>query len=117
MEMKLKILCEAGVIDDDTRIGVLTAWELVSDEFGIPRELEQLNMAMTHLANTVSRIKQGIPIAKGLDPEIMKEIKQDDYYPEIKKLNDTICQIVGISEVPAEENSFLLSNLYSLYLL
>ena len=117
MEMKLRILCEAGVIDDDTRIDVLTAWELVSDKLGIPRELEQLNMAMTHLANTVSRIKQGIPIENGLDPEIIEEIKQDDCYPDIKELNDTICQIVGIPEVPAEENSFLLSNLYSLYLL
>ncbi len=117
METKLKILCEAGVIDNDTRMGVLVARDLIVNKFDIPLELEQLDMAMTHLANAASRIKQGEPVEQGLDPEIMAEIEQDDRFPEITQLNKIVCQMVGIPNVPAEENSFLLSNLYSLSLL
>ncbi len=117
MEMKLKILCEAGVIDNDIRVGVLAARDLVADKFTIPLELEQLDMAMTHLANAASRIKRGEPVENGLDPEIMAEIEQDSCFAKVSQLNKMVCQIVGIPDVPKEENSFLLSNLYSLYLL
>ncbi|PFG58349.1 hypothetical protein ATG66_0894 [Vibrio sp. ES.051] len=117
MEEKLKILFEAGIIDHDTRVGVLKASEMICDKYSLPTDLEQLSMAMVHLANAAMRIKNGTPITNGLNEDILEEIQSDDSFNCINQFNDTLCQLVGLVSVPREENSFLLSNLYSLSLL
>ncbi|WP_299019724.1 PRD domain-containing protein [uncultured Photobacterium sp.] len=115
MKDRLTLLLQANVISQDAYQATSLAVELISRHLNVDESNEQYQMAMTHLARAYDRIKSGDPIAEGLDPDIFDEIISDEGFEQINALNQEILDSLNISNVPETENSFLLSNLFSLH--
>ncbi|UJF17031.1 hypothetical protein L0B53_03575 [Vibrio sp. SS-MA-C1-2] len=111
----MTILLNAGVITEFSYQGVMQAVDTLCKEWGLDQTDEQFNMAMTHLARAVDRIRADDAILEGLDVETMDEILTADYYPLIAEMNKKLSVYFMFDEFPDAENSFLLCNLTSLY--
>lgn len=115
MKERLALLRQANVISQHAYTGTLEAAQFLSRHLNIDTCNEQFQMAMTHLARAIDRITAGEPISDGLDPELLGEIYQDDAYEQISALNLATLTFYDIAAVPEAENSFLISNLFSLF--
>lgn len=115
MKERLNLLQQTSVISAAACQATETASDLICDQLAIAPDNEQFQMAMTHFARAYDRILGGTPIDEGLDPELFEEICADEGFGHIQRLNQTILDRVGLAQVPATENSFFLSNLFSLY--
>jgi len=115
MKERLALLLQSGVISQNAYTGTNNAVQLIAQHLNIDASNEQFQMAMTHLARAVDRIYIDEPIADGLDPDILNEIYADDAFQQISTLHQAILDIYKISDVPETENSFLISNLFSLF--
>ncbi|WP_064607869.1 PRD domain-containing protein [Photobacterium sp. J15] len=115
MKDRLTLLQQANVITKDACQATLMAIDLISRHYNVDENSEQFQMAMTHLARAYDRIKNGDTIAEGLDSEIFDEISSDDEFGRISALNQLILDSLELDNTPDTENSFLLSNLFSLH--
>ena len=115
MKERLTLLMQANVISKDAYLATSQAIELISRHIDVDESSEQYQMAMTHLARAYDRIQSGDPVAEGLDPDIFDEIVSDEIFGQINALNHEILHLLNINNIPETENSFLLSNLFSLH--
>ncbi|UTV30395.1 hypothetical protein [Photobacterium atrarenae] len=114
MKERLNLLRQANVISADACQATEIAVRLIGEQFALTPDNEQFQMAMTHFARAFDRIRSGAPVDEGLDPEIFDEILADDGFEQVQALNQRILDQVGLVQVPVTENSFFLSNLFSL---
>ncbi|KHT61678.1 hypothetical protein RJ45_21440 [Photobacterium gaetbulicola] len=114
MKERLTLLQHTKVISHEASLATETAIGLIIQQLAITQDNDQFQMAMTHFARAYDRIKNGIPVAEGLDPDILDEIMRDETYEFVLKLNQAITDKVGLFDVPLAENSFFISNLFSL---
>ncbi|MGR5149887.1 hypothetical protein ACQKP8_25495 [Photobacterium alginatilyticum] len=115
MQQRLTLLKDAGVISQVAHDGTIKAVDLLVTEWQLDTSTEQLQMAMTHLARAVDRILSDQPIEQGLDEDILAEIMNDNEFPVIQAINNKVLDVFGIEQAPDTENTFFLSNLFSLY--
>ncbi|MCQ1056626.1 hypothetical protein LRP52_00915 [Photobacterium sp. ZSDE20] len=115
MKERLTLLQQTKVISDEACQATEIAIGLISQHLAITPDNAQFQMAMTHFARAYDRIKNGITVAEGLDPDILDEILTDDTYEPIQALNEAIILQTGLIDVPASENSFFISNLFAIY--
>lgn len=116
MNERMSLLLKSGVISQSAHDGVLAVIELLNREWLLDPSNEQYQMAITHLARATDRIKKGEPVAEGLDQDSMNEIINDESYSTVIHMNENVCKIVGLADVPETENSFFICNLFSLNL-
>jgi hypothetical protein len=115
MEQRLALLKDAGVISQIAYDGTVRAVDLLVSEWQLDTSTDQLQMAMTHLARATDRILSDQAITQGLDEDVLAEIISDDDFPAIQATNRKILDGFGIEQAPDAENTFFLSNLFSLY--
>lgn len=115
MNERMVILRTADVITEYAYQGLLSVIKLLNQELALDPENEQYQMAMTHLARATDRIRSGEAVQNGLDPELLLELAESEHYSAALKMNEQICLIMGLEQVPEEENSFLMCNILSLY--
>lgn len=116
MNERMAILLNANVISQYSHDAIINIAAILAEEWSVDGSGEQIQMAMTHFARAIDRIRTEAPIAEGLDDEILNEIITDELFPQIEAMNSRLCLAAGLVDVPATENSFLLSNLYSIKL-
>lgn len=114
MKERLQLLERAAVISAESAYMCDKVCALIGAKLKITPDNQQFQMAITHLARAFDRINNGEPIEQGMDAEIYAEITTDPAFVFIDKLNQDIIKMMKIA-VPATENSYLLSNLMSLY--
>lgn len=115
MKQRMDILLGSNVINQETYDGITMVVDTLNKEWKLDSNNQQFQMAMTHLARASIRIKQGDAILEGLDNEIFQEIIDDLSFVEIESMNTRLCQFMALDNVPDTENSFFLSNLFSMY--
>lgn len=115
MKERLNLLQQANVISAEACRAAEIAVKLIGEQLAVTPDNEQFQMAMTHFARAFDRIRSGAPVDEGLDPDIFDEILADDGFEQVQTLNQRILEQVDLAQVPATENSFFLSNLFSLY--
>lgn len=115
MKQRMDILLASNVINQETYDGIELAVNTLNKEWKLDSSNQQFQMAMTHLARASIRIKQGEAILEGLDAEIFQEIIEDEAFIEIENMNIRLCQFMQLDNVPNTENSFFLSNLFSMH--
>lgn len=115
MKKRMNILISNHIISRKTYESVLSVVDYFNHEWGLSESNEQYQMIMTHLARATDRIKQGNAIEEGLDSETYNEIKSMADFPIIEDINNHICRVMELDNVPKEENSFFLLNVASLY--
>lgn len=115
MKERLTLLQQTKVISPEAGEATQIAVGLIGQHLALAPDNDQFQMAMTHFARAYDRIINHIPVTDGLDQELLNEILADDAYESINALHQAIIHQVGLIDVPAAENSFLLSNLFSLY--
>lgn len=116
MEQRLALLRHADVISQRAYDGCLQVIAMMDRQLGLSHDNEQYQMALTHLSRAADRIWQGEAIAEGLDSEMFDEVYA---HPEIQSIIDIHQQTLNamsLSTVPATEESFLIANIYALYL-
>ncbi len=116
MKERMEMLLSADVISQHAHDAILTATDLLVAEWKVDIETDQIQMAMTHFSRAIDRIQLGNAVTEGLDPEILAEILEDENFSSINVMNEKLCSIAELEEVPEAENSFFLSNLYAMYL-
>ncbi|WED26275.1 hypothetical protein L3V77_14875 [Vibrio sp. DW001] len=116
MNERMTMLLGANVISQYAHDATLQAVNILVKEWDVDTSSEQIQMAMTHFARAVDRIRSEDAISAGLDADILDEILTDEKYPIIVEMNNQLCHAAGLSHVPESENSFFLSNLYSILL-
>ncbi|EMQ2877571.1 hypothetical protein [Vibrio navarrensis] len=114
MQQRLDLLLQASVISSQAHRGCVKALALLDSTFAIDHASEQYQMAITHLARAADRIWQQQAVEEGLDPEVLEEIQSDPHYPHLLLLHQKVLDAMGITALPASEESFLLANLYAL---
>lgn len=115
MKQRMDILLVSNVINQETYDGIERVVDTLNKEWKLDSNNQQFQMAMTHFARASIRIKQGDAILEGLDKEIFQEILDDHAFVEIENMNARLCQFMTLDNVPDTENSFFLSNLFSMY--
>lgn len=115
MKERMNILVSSNVITQESYTSILSVIDYFNNEWGIPESNEQYQMIMTHLARATDRINQGNAIQEGLDIDTLDEIKSMPEFSIINEVNDYVCSIMNLNNVPEEESSFFLFNIASLY--
>jgi len=116
MKERMELLLSAGVITQFACDATMNASKTLQVEWGVDLGTEQVQMAMTHFARAIDRIVTNEVILEGLCADILQEIAVDEVFPEIQRVNTLMCKNCGIENVPETENSFFISNLYSIFL-
>ncbi|MDE1240344.1 hypothetical protein [Vibrio aestuarianus] len=116
MKERMETLLNADVISQHAHDATLKATDLLIEEWKVDIETDQIQMAMTHFSRAIDRIQLGNAVTEGLDPEILAEILEDENFSSISVMNEKLCTLAELEEVPETENSFFLSNLYAMYL-
>jgi hypothetical protein len=116
---RFDILKTAGLIDEAV-YRAITAVRQQFVQWQIDCETAQVEMLLTHLAMALMRIQKGEPQTIGLDNEIWQEVTASECYPELLAYHQRILSLIAI-ELPhllisAQEESYLIANLYSLSL-
>lgn len=114
MEKRLKLLCEAGVIDKDICDGMLGVVRQLETVWALPVRNEQGEMAITHMASALMRSRRGEVIGP-LDEELMEEIQFSDAYTQLLTIHQALLVPFDVRLHPNEEG-YLLANLYSLWM-
>lgn len=116
MKQRMSLLLENNVISKVAFSSTMNAVDILKKEWGVEESSEQFQMAMTHFARAIDRVRQNTPVEKGLDAGFRTEMENDELFPEIISMNHRLCAFEGIPTMPETENSFLLSNLYAIKL-
>ncbi|BEL77866.1 MULTISPECIES: hypothetical protein [Serratia] len=112
MEEKMKLLCQAGVIDEDIFRGMLQVIDDLETRWGRPLPEEQGWMAIAHMANALMRSRRGEIIAP-LGEDFLQEIAASGELPHLRRLNDGLLAKFSVRLHPNEEG-YLLANLFGL---
>ena len=112
MEEKMKLLCQAGVIDEDIFRGMLQVIDDLETRWGRPLPEEQGWMAIAHMANALMRSRRGEIIAP-LGEDFLQEIAASGELPRLRRLNDGLLAKSSVRLHPNEEG-YLLANLFGL---
>lgn len=113
MEMKLAILAQAGVIDNDIYQSTLRVISRLEKHWGLPVRNEQGELAMIHLANAMMRVRRGEEI-QGIDASLLAELVEMQNYQQVEQIHNDIMVHFPLP-VPEQEAGYLLMNLASLY--
>lgn len=116
MKERMEMLLNADVISQHAHDATLKATDLLVTEWGVDIQTDQTQMAMTHFSRAIDRIQLGNAVTEGLDPDIFTEITEDEAFSIICSMNEKLCSVAELEDVPESENSFFLSNLYAMYL-
>ncbi len=116
---RFDILRTAGLIDDAV-YRIITAVRQQFVQWQVDCETAQVEMLLTHLAMALMRIQKDEQQTIGLDDEIWQEVTESERYPELLAYHQRILSLIAI-ELPhllisAQEESYLIANLYSLSL-
>ena len=116
---RFDILKTAGLIDEAV-YRAITAVRQQFVQWQIDCETAQVEMLLTHLAMALMRIQKDEQQTIGLDDEIWQEVTESERYPELLAYHQRILSLIAI-ELPhllisAQEESYLIANLYSLSL-
>lgn len=114
MKQRFDLLLQTQVISQRAYDGCLRVLTLLDDELGVPHDNEQYQMALTHLGRAADRVWQNNTIAQGLDAEILQEIYDDDDVENIMSLHQKTLKTMGLESVTAQEESYMLANIFSL---
>lgn len=113
MEMKLAVLAQAGVIDEDIYQSTLRVISRLEERWGLPVRNEQGERAMIHLAMAMMRVQKGEEI-QGIDASLLDELEEMQDYPQVEQIHQDIMAHFPLA-VPAQEEGYLLMNLASLH--
>ncbi|OEE31520.1 hypothetical protein A1QS_10730 [Vibrio ordalii FS-238] len=116
MEQRLALLLHANVISQRAYDGCLQVLAMMDRQLGLSHDNEQYQMALTHLSRAADRIWQGEAVAEGLDSELLDEIYDDPGIQSVIDIHQKTLNAMSLSTVPATEESFLIANIYALYL-
>ncbi|MFC1234700.1 hypothetical protein [Vibrio sp. F74] len=114
MKERMLILLNSNVISQDAYDGVQSVVALLNKKWGLNPEDDQYQIAMTHLVRAADRIRSSESVTQGLDEEFIAEIKASENYLEIVDMNNKVCALMKLENVPIEENGFFIFNLASL---
>ena len=115
MQQRLALLTQAEVISQHAYDGCIKVLTIIDTELKLPHDNEQYQMAITHLARAADRVWQHEPVAEGLDQDVLEEVVTDADYPKVLDLHHQVLQAMGLIELPASEESFMIANIYSLF--
>ncbi|MEZ8061001.1 hypothetical protein [Vibrio splendidus] len=115
MEQRFTLLLQAKAISQQAHDHCLRTITLMDSELGLPHDNEQYQMAVTHLSRAADRIWQNEAIEEGLDADILDEIYQDPDAVTIMALHKKVLDSMALHNVPANEEGFLIANVYALY--
>ena len=116
MKERMELLCNTGVITPLAFDVTMNASRTLQIEWGIDLNTDQVQMVMTHFSRAIVRIEKDEAVSEGLNPDILEEITSSEVYSEIIRVNLLMCGHCLDLQIPATENSFFISNLYSIYL-
>ncbi|MDJ3787415.1 PRD domain-containing protein [Salmonella enterica] len=114
MEERLKLLCDAGVIDPDIRDGMLNVVNMLEKVWGISVRNEQGEMALTHMANALMRSRNGEEIAP-LDNGLLSEMASSSEWNQLSLIHQSMLDFFDVTIHPNEEG-YLMVNLFSLWM-
>ncbi|EBD0364576.1 TPA: PRD domain-containing protein [Salmonella enterica subsp. enterica serovar Muenchen] len=114
MEERLKLLCDAGVIDPDIRDGMLNVMNMLEKVWGISVRNEQGEMALTHMANALMRSRNGEEIAP-LDNGLLSEMTSSSDWSQLSLIHQSMLDSFDVTIHPNEEG-YLMVNLFSLWM-
>ncbi|CNF17456.1 PRD domain-containing protein [Yersinia nurmii] len=114
MDPRLSILYQAGVIDEEVFLGMNKVINRLANFWQISVDNVQGEMAVTHMANALMRTRRG-ELIKGMDADLLSEIIQSEDIQYIRDINQDLLAYFDIKP-DDNEQGYLLSNLYSLYL-
>ncbi|WP_145536720.1 PRD domain-containing protein [Yersinia alsatica] len=114
MEVRLKILYDAQVIDSDVYFGMLNVLKRLEQHWQLSIRHPQGEMLITHMANALMRASQG-QVIPAIDNEILAEIEATEIFANIREINNDLLSLFAF-EVPDYEVGYLLANLYGLHL-
>lgn len=114
MEIRLKILHDAQVIDEEIYHGMLAVVNRLEQHWQLRIRHAQGEMLITHMANALMRTRRG-EVIPALDTDVLAEIAESDRYPAIQVLHQDLLSLFAF-EVPQHEQGYLLANLFGLVL-
>ncbi|ANI31200.1 hypothetical protein PL78_15395 [Yersinia entomophaga] len=114
MDPRLSILYQAGVIDEEVFLGMNKVINRLANFWQISIDNVQGEMAVTHMANALMRTRRG-ELIKGMDADLLSELIQSEDIQYIRDINQDLLAYFDIKP-DDNEQGYLLSNLYSLYL-
>ena len=115
MQQRLALLTQAEVISQHAHDGCTKVLAIIDAQLQLSHENEQYQMAITHLARAADRVWHQEPIEEGLDQEVLDEVVTDTDYPQVLALHHKVLQAMGLIELPATEESFMIANIFSLF--
>lgn len=105
LELRLKLLEEAGEIDSDISKAVTNFVKDVEKKFSIEISEDNGAMLVSHLAMALSRIRKGEEV-EGIDEEAFKEVRDRAAYNELGIFYKTLEEQLNIS-IPDSEKDYI----------
>ncbi len=115
MKQRFALLLQANAISQQAHDHCLRTITLMDSELKLPHDNKQYQMAITHLSRAADRIWQDEAIEEGLDADILDEIHQDPEVATVMALHKKVLDAMALHNVPANEEGFLIANIYALY--
>lgn len=115
MEQRLKILFDAGVINQEIYRGMLNVIDKLENHWHLILRHAQGEMLITHMASALMRAVKNEDV-EPIDEALFAEIKNSNIFSKVLTIHCNLMQEFRLN-ISENEEGYLLANLYGLYML